>query len=155
MVTAPVATTPTTTGGTAAASVATTNNIWGGTGTDTLNGTDANDRIASVGGSDRMSGGKGNDTYVIYSGTEQVIEKAGEGIDTVETWIGKYALAANVENLVIIGTSWTQGTGNDLANTIVGNSSPNLLDGRGGNVRFRFVMYSLPGGNKLLRGRPE
>ena len=133
VVTAPVATTPTTTGGTAAASVATTNNIWGGTGTDTLNGTDANDRIASVGGSDRMSGGKGDDTYVIYSGTEQVIEKAGEGVDTVETWIGKYALAANVENLVIIGTSWTQGTGNDLANTIVGNSSPNLLDGRGGN----------------------
>ncbi|MBB5694966.1 glycosyl hydrolase [Muricoccus pecuniae] len=133
VVTAPVATTPTTTGGTAAASVATTNNIWGGTGTDTLHGTDANDRIASVGGSDRMSGGKGNDTYVIYSGTEQVIEKAGEGVDTVETWIGKYALAANVENLVIIGTSWTQGTGNDLANTIVGNSSPNVLDGRGGN----------------------
>jgi hypothetical protein len=37
-----------------------------------------------------------------------------------------YALAANVENLILQGTGDLQGYGNTLANTITGNAGNNL-----------------------------
>ena len=58
-------------------------------------------------------------------------EKPGEGIDTVNTW-GHYTLAANLENLVLLGSADLQGRGNDIANTLTGNSGINLLDGGAG-----------------------
>jgi Ca2+-binding RTX toxin-like protein len=110
-----------------------TNFIYGKTWDDSLSGTGNNDRIASLGGKDWMAGGTGDDTYVVYSGAERVSEKANEGIDTVVTWTGQYALPDNVENLTIIGSSWTKGTGNGLNNVITGNSGVNVLDGQWGN----------------------
>ena len=43
-----------------------------------------------------------------------------------------HTLSANVENLTLTGTAHISGTGNDLANDLVGNAGSNLLDGGAG-----------------------
>ncbi|MFC7611141.1 glycosyl hydrolase [Teichococcus aestuarii] len=115
------------------ASAAPTKWFYGSSKTETLTGTDGHDAFKSGGGNDTMKGGKGDDTYVVYTAGDKVVELAGQGTDTVETWLSSYTLPDNVENLIITGTSWTAATGNALANRIIGNSSPNVLNGRGGN----------------------
>jgi Ca2+-binding RTX toxin-like protein len=44
-----------------------------------------------------------------------------------------YILAAEVENLTLTGSGAINGTGNELANTLIGNSGANLLWGNAGN----------------------
>jgi Ca2+-binding RTX toxin-like protein len=103
----------------------------GTSGHDTLTGTNGNDTFTANGG-DTMSGGKGDDTYFITSTSDVVIEKAGEGTDTVSTGLS-HTLSDNVENLMLTGNAWSIGTGNALNNRIIGNEAPNTLDGKGGN----------------------
>jgi Ca2+-binding RTX toxin-like protein len=76
-------------------------------------------------------GGTGNDTYIVYAGTDQVIENPGEGTDTVRSSVS-FALPDNVENLTLTGTAAINGTGNSLANVITGNASANVISGGGG-----------------------
>jgi Ca2+-binding RTX toxin-like protein len=85
-----------------------------------------------------LEGGAGNDTYVVYSSTDQVVEKAGEGVDTVRSGLS-WSLGSNVENLTLTGTAAINGTGNSLANVITGNSASNVLTGGGGADRFAFT----------------
>jgi Ca2+-binding RTX toxin-like protein len=135
--------------------------VYGGAGDDTLNGDDGDDvlrgglgaDVANGGmgndqlygdGFDTLSGGAGDDRYYIvsnstshyyYSGADQVVESAGEGIDTVYVDNYSYTLTDNVENLVAIydTNEWVftnplypgwfeviarQFTGNALDNTI-------------------------------------
>ncbi|MCW3798458.1 M10 family metallopeptidase C-terminal domain-containing protein [Sphingomonas sp. BN140010] len=82
----------------------------------------------------RLIGGAGNDTYVIYSVTDQIVEGAGEGIDTVRSPFS-YVLGDNLEQLVLTGSA-VDGTGNGLANAIIGNVGDNWLRGLGGNDRL-------------------
>ena len=84
--------------------------------------------IDGGGNADTMAGGKGNDTYIVDNAGDKVLENANEGIDTVKSAIS-YALAANVENLVLTGAGSIDGTGNALKNVIVGNDGANTLDG--------------------------
>jgi Ca2+-binding RTX toxin-like protein len=102
-----------------------------------------------------LEGGTGNDTYIVYTATDQVIEIAGEGTDTVRS-AGSYALSANVENLTLIGNAAINGTGNGLANVIIGNARANViigggdgdtLTGGGGADRFKYtaLSHSAPG----------
>jgi Ca2+-binding RTX toxin-like protein len=63
---------------------------------------------------------------------DTVIEKAGEGIDTVMSSV-TYALTANVENLTLTGAAAINGTGNSLDNVLIGNSASNTLTGGAGN----------------------
>jgi Ca2+-binding RTX toxin-like protein len=44
-----------------------------------------------------------------------------------------YTLGANIEKLVLLGTAGMSGTGNALANVLIGNSGANKLSGLGGN----------------------
>ncbi|HEX2401217.1 MAG TPA: Ig-like domain-containing protein, partial [Mycobacterium sp.] len=87
------------------------NAIYGNSGNNTLDGGT---------GADALFGGAGDDTYFV-NGTDGVIEKSGEGRDTVIASI-HYALAANVENLVLQGDATTalQGYGNELVNFLTG-----------------------------------
>jgi Ca2+-binding RTX toxin-like protein len=97
-----------------------------------------------------LEGGTGNDTYIVYKASDQVIEKVGEGTDSVRS-SGSYALSDNVENLTLIGTGAINGTGNGLANVIIGNARANVitgggnadtLTGAGGADRFKYAALS-------------
>ena len=50
-----------------------------------------------------------------------------------------FTLAANVENLTLTGSAAINGTGNTLANVMLGNSGANTLDGGAGNERSMAV----------------
>jgi Ca2+-binding RTX toxin-like protein len=93
---------------------------------------------------DRLEGGIGNDTYVLQS-DDFVYELAGQGVDTVFAHLN-YVLGANLENLVL-ADGVANGTGNELANWIVGNAGNNVLGGQVGNDRLRGLS-----GNDLLIG---
>jgi VCBS repeat-containing protein len=81
----------------------------------------------------QLRGLGGNDTYFVGAG-DTVFEAALGGVDTVRSF-ASHTLSANVENLVLIGSGATSGTGNTLANTLDGaqNARGNLLRGLGGN----------------------
>ncbi|PPC94065.1 MAG: hypothetical protein CTY33_05680 [Methylotenera sp.] len=101
----------------------TANNVLtGGSGNDTLNG---------LAGTDTMTGGYGNDSYYVERSTDKVIEEVNQGTDTINTTV-TYTLAANVENLVLLGTSSIAANGNELDNQLTGNTGSNTLDGKAG-----------------------
>jgi Ca2+-binding RTX toxin-like protein len=97
------------------------------------------------GGADTMYGFGGDDSYFVDSASDQVIELAGQGNDTVYTNVS-YALAAsaNVETLTVYDRTSTNAidlTGSDSANVIYGNNGDNVIYGRAGND----VFYGLGG----------
>ncbi len=59
-------------------------------------------------------------------------EAAGAGYDRVRSSVG-FTLGANIEELNLTGAKAINGTGNDLANTIVGNAGANALSGGAGD----------------------
>jgi Ca2+-binding RTX toxin-like protein len=99
------------------------NLITGNSGNNTLNGGS---------GADTLIGGVGNDIYVIDNAGDIATELAGEGVDTVESDV-TYALGEHVEHLTLTGYSYSDGTGNSLDNTIIGNAGVNTLNGGAGN----------------------
>jgi Ca2+-binding RTX toxin-like protein len=78
-----------------------------------------------------MLGGAGSDTYFVDNTNDSVVENASEGSDVVLS-TANYALSANVEALVLLGTADLQGYGNSQNNVIYGNVGNNLLNGGAG-----------------------
>lgn len=105
----------------------------GGDGDDTLSGGLLNDVLIGGSGTNTLAGNSGNDIFVISSATDTVIELDGEGTDRVETTLASYTLPANVENLEYTGAANFIGTGNGLANIIVGGALGDTLDGGDGD----------------------
>jgi len=99
------------------------NYIVGSIGNNTLNGGT---------GADILVGGKGDDTYYIDNISDNIIEYAGQGTDSVNSTVN-YALGNNLENLTLMGTNDVNGKGNLLNNILLGNSGNNVLDGQAGN----------------------
>ena len=85
-----------------------------------------------------LIGGKGDDTYVMGSTFGTIVEKVGEGKDTVEigSGVASYTLGANIENLTHTSATAFAGTGNALDNVITGGGGSNTLTGLGGNDRL-------------------
>jgi Ca2+-binding RTX toxin-like protein len=104
--------------------------LYGGAGNDQLSGRAGNDYLDGGLGIDSLYGGKGDDTYVVDTPKDIVIE-AGDGIDTVRS-TGSFTLGSLVENLIITGSGNTTGTGNAEANDITGGAGNNTLDGKAG-----------------------
>ena len=128
----------------------------GGAGNDTLNGLAGNDVLNGGAGNDILSGGTGNDilrggvgddTYIVDSATDVITENLNEGLDNVQSSV-TYTLAANVENLILTGTTAINGTGNALDNVLTGNSAANTLTGGAGNDR----LDGKGGADKMLGG---
>ncbi len=113
------------------------NVLTGNEGANTLHGGAGNDTLDGGAGADAMAGGTGNDSFWVDDAGDTVTESSGEGTDTVTSSLPQYTLLANVENLNLgtfyAGTTALNGTGNDLDNTLRGNSGPNVLSGGGGN----------------------
>jgi hypothetical protein len=111
--------------------------IYGGAGKDTINALGGNDLIDGGAGADTMFGGTGNDTYVVDNSGDVVNETGGNGSDLVQSSITfslsdvTQAIGA-IENLMLTGMAKINGTGNALANEIIGNSGNNILNGLGG-----------------------
>ncbi len=131
----------------------------GGAGTDTLAGGAGNDGLDGGAGADAMAGGLGDDSYEVDDGGDTVIETAGEGIDTVFSYISGWTLSDNVENLTAGSRGDAGGmvlTGNALGNTITGlgyqpisgNFATDTLNGLGGDDR----LYGLAGDDVLNGG---
>lgn len=108
------------------------NQLRGLGGNDTLEGGAGNDTLDGGTGSNLMRGGLGDDTYIVNSTTDLVVENPNEGIDTVIASIS-YTLTANVEKLTLTGNANINGIGNELDNVIIGNAGVNTLDGGDGN----------------------
>jgi Ca2+-binding RTX toxin-like protein len=100
--------------------------------TDTLYGDAGDDVLIGGADNDAMYGGTGNDSFEVTETGDVVVELAGEGVDTVFSYLNAYTLGANVENLALIGAA-VSGTGNELDNGLVGNAQANTLSGGGGN----------------------
>jgi microcystin-dependent protein len=104
-------------------------NLFGTSATgQALTGNDLDNVLSGGAGADTMTGGLGNDTYVVDNAGDAVNELPGQGTDTVQASFS-YRLGTNLENLTLMGTADLQGYGNDLVNTLTGNSGNNLLDG--------------------------
>ena len=108
------------------------NTFPGGGGDDRTNGAAGTDTRKGGSGPDTMIGGLGDDTYTVDNTLDIVTEAAGEGIDLVNSSV-TLSLSSNLEALVLTGTSALNGTGNDLANLLRGNTGNNVLNGGAGN----------------------
>jgi beta-glucanase (GH16 family) len=99
-------------------------------------GTSANDFLnGNWGNTQTFQGGEGDDTYGVGDTGMKVLEKAGEGVDTVSAWLD-YTLPANVENIVVGAPYAVKITGNAGANILAGNTGNDTLTGGAGKDLF-------------------
>lgn len=102
----------------------------GGDGVDHLNGGTGNDILIGGAGNDVLTGGTGNDSYTITNG-DVLTELANEGFDTIRVDY-TYTLLTNFEGLELLGSAALNGTGNAVANILIGNDGVNTLTGLAG-----------------------
>jgi Ca2+-binding RTX toxin-like protein len=94
-----------------------------------------------------MSGGNGNDTFFVENAGDTVTESSSlGGNDSVISSVS-FTLGTFVENLTLSGFSSLSGTGNTLANEIIGNAAGNTLSGLDGDDTLEGR-----GGNDTVRG---
>jgi len=106
--------------------------LFGGAGADTLDGGL---------GRDALAGGEGDDTYILTSTIDTIVEYANAGVDTVQTGLAAFSMAAPqfkfVENLTYTGAVGFTGTGNALNNIITGSGGADRLTGGAGDDVLR------------------
>ena len=100
----------------------------GNTLANVLTGGAGNDTLSGGTGADTLIGGEGNDLYTVDNIGDVVTELSSQGVDTIQASV-TFTLGANIENLVLTGTSAISGTGNGLDNALTGNSAANRLTG--------------------------
>jgi Ca2+-binding RTX toxin-like protein len=111
----------------------------GGTDADTLIGTAQSDHlVGGTGAANQLTGGAGDDWYTVAAVGDTIIERAGEGFDTVWASVSSFTLPSYTDSLIYVGNaalSFT-GTGNELGNVIGGLAGDDLLYGLAGNDRL-------------------
>ncbi|MGO4523586.1 calcium-binding protein [Microvirga sp. 2MCAF35] len=122
------------------------NFIRGNGGNNTLIGLEGDDSLMGGAGADRMEGGAGSDLYWVDNAGDVIVD-SGAGFDRVLASVS-YTLGANIEYLAFEGSGNFVGTGNDLDNTMYGNTGANTLDGGAG----RDQLDGGEGNDKLLGG---
>lgn len=104
------------------------NSISGGAFNDILNGELGDDNLDGKAGADILIGGLGDDTYYIDNIRDAMYELANQGTDTVKSTFS-HTLAANFENLELLGSTNINATGNAYNNLITSNSGNNVING--------------------------
>ena len=107
----------------------------GTSGNDSLVGGSGDDTLEGLGGRDTLVGNGGNDIYIAESGID-TIPVDPDGIDTVKSANGwSLSQGDGIENVVLLEGSgaFVGAWGNELDNTLTGNSAANHLEGRQGN----------------------
>ena len=133
--------------------------IDGNGGNDVLSGANGRDYMNGDVGADTMAGRQGNDVYLVDNYGDVVTENANEGIDLVESYIYRYTLPKNVENLELNGNA-SYGYGNNLNNLLIGRNETNKVDrlyGKEGNDNLyghggSDYLHGQAGRDKLLGG---
>ncbi|MEQ1954479.1 cadherin-like domain-containing protein, partial [Mesorhizobium yinganensis] len=116
-------------------------NLSGNEFAQTLIGNAGDNVLNGKGGADTMRGLDGNDTYYVDNAGDVIVEADGQGSDIVATSVS-YTLAAgvSVERMNTTsqgGTSALNLTGNEFAQTLIGNAGDNILNGKGGADTMR------------------
>ena len=129
--------------------------LLGNTGNDTILGGEGNDSLVGGTGNDSMAGGAGNDYYILDTSLDVVVESSGAGTDSVLVNITGHVLADNVEWLIM--GAGLSGTGNAIANTLVGDGDAELLVGNGGNdsIAGGAGIDKIQGANATTFGKSE
>lgn len=105
---------------------------------NTITGNDGNNSLDGGFGADTLIGGLGDDTYYVDNAGDIVVEKPGEGSDTIYVSTSPaYSLSENVETAILVGLGVGL-IGNPLSNTLRdstlnGNST---ISGGAGNDRI-------------------
>ncbi len=107
-----------------------------GTGNDManiLNASSGDDTLDGGGGGDTMNGAFGDDFYFVDNEADRIMELSGSvgagQIDTVQSKVNFTLEKSYAEILILTGSTNINGRGNQLANTIEGNSGNNSLLG--------------------------
>ena len=106
-----------------------------GTGNSRKNlivGNNANNILDGKAGIDRLKGKDGDDIYIVDNKKDKVIERLGQGNDTIQSSVSTKT-RANIENLLLTGSKALKGAGNDENNLLEGNAGNNQLKGKAGN----------------------
>lgn len=121
------------------------NAITGNDQANRLRGLDGSDTLTGGLGNDTLEGGQGNDRYIVDAG-DTLVEKAGEGIDSVYSSVS-FTLGVNIEMLFLTGSALAA-TGNLEDNRITGNAEANFIHGMAGNDR----LFGMAGDDRILGG---
>ena len=105
-------------------------NATGNTQNNVLTGNSGNNILDGALGADTMIGGLGHDLYIVDNIGDVVTEAINAGIDSVESSVN-FTLGSNVENIILTSTASTA-TGNNLDNFLVGNAVNNAISGGAG-----------------------
>jgi Ca2+-binding RTX toxin-like protein len=103
----------------------------GGGGDDTLTGGLGADRLTGGAGADWMDGGAGDDTYSVDNASDVLVERSGDGFDTVLASVD-FVLRDDTEKLVLLNGARI-GTGNSGDNIIIGSNGADTLSALAGN----------------------
>jgi Ca2+-binding RTX toxin-like protein len=109
----------------------------GNSGYNVITGNGAANVLDGRAGGDWLEGLGGDDTYIVDHVEDWAVEAAGGGYDTVRSSVS-FTLhdEQELEKLVLTGNNGVSGTGNNIANRIIGNAAANVLDGAGGADRL-------------------
>lgn len=123
-------------------------NATGNSENNRLVGNSGNNRLDGKTGFDTMIGHAGNDTYMVDSHLDKVVEKSGQGTDSIMSTVS-YTLPENVEHLELIGKNHISATGNSSSNNLKGNAGNNRLIGYDGND----ILNGMKGNDSLIGGQ--
>jgi Ca2+-binding RTX toxin-like protein len=121
----------------------------GNAGNNSLTGNTARNILNGSTGIDTMVGSTGNDVYIVDQSLDVVSETSTllAEIDTVSA-TASFTLRANVERLILTGTTALSGKGNTLNNQLTGNTAANVLNGDDGED----VLLGGAGNDNLIGG---
>lgn len=101
-------------------------------GNDDLYSDDGNDVLNGGTGADHMYGGNGDDRYKVDNTNDKVFESSNAGFDSIYSSV-TYAIADNVERLVLTGDANLVAKGSARSDILVSNDGNSRLDGNDGN----------------------
>jgi Ca2+-binding RTX toxin-like protein len=130
------------TGGSGTDTLAGIENLVGSKYNDRLTGDALNNSLNGGTGADTMAGGDGSDVYYVDDAGDQVVETnaaSAGGVDTVNSYVAAYTLAANVENGRILSATDSSLSGNSLNNMLYAGAGNNVMDGGAGIDTLSYV----------------
>ena len=111
---------------------------------NTITGTTGNNTLNGMGGVDTLIGNGGTDVFIVDDAGDVV-----NGVGTIFSSASRNLTVntTSADHLTLTGTAAIDGTGNANANTIMGNTGANILDGGAGNdVLYADALDTLDGG---------